>query len=236
VRDRFEFFVCHSERSEESMATSAQGLRTRGFFAALRTTAFSHLAAESTGWPAPMTKALDPITLRDHPRPSVVGTLRVDPHARDCTDRAFLHRAGMLRRFFALCFAAAGFACVAAADTLHISKPEVHDEIVAAIEGQLAAFRANDIGKAYDYAAAGLRANTPLTAFARMVRQSYPEIWQSTRAEFGLVRDDGAKARLIVHVFSKAGEAAYDYVLFKEAPGWRIGGVLRREARPGETL
>lgn len=155
----------------------------------------------------------------------------------DCTAGRFPHRAGMLRRIFIVGFFLAGLVSRGAADDdMHISKPAVRDEITAAIEAQLAAFRANDVAKAFDFAAAGLRTQTTVTSFARMVRQNYPEIWQSTRAEFGLVRDDGTKARLIVHVFAKTGEASYDYVLFKEKAGWRIGGVLRREARPADMI
>ena len=124
----------------------------------------------------------------------------------------------------------------AASDTMHISKPEVGSEITAAIEAQLAAFRAGDVARAYSYSAAGFRGQTSLPAFARMVRQNYPEIWANTRAEFNLVRDDGAKARLIVHVFTKTGDASYDYVLFKEEAGWRIGGVLRHETRKSDAV
>jgi hypothetical protein len=124
----------------------------------------------------------------------------------------------------------------AAGDSMHFSKPEVGSAITAVIEAQLAAFRADDVAKAYSYSAAGLRMQTSLPAFARMVRQNYPEIWRSTRAEFGLVRDDGSKARLVVHVFTKTGDASYDYVLLKEEAGWRIGGVLRHEVNKSGAI
>jgi hypothetical protein len=149
----------------------------------------------------------------------------------------FLIVRGMSRGFLLLGFLLAGLVRSAFADdTLHLSKPAVRDEITGVIEAQLAAFRANDVAKAFGYAAAGMRSQRTVPAFARMVKENYPEIWQSTRAEFGLVRDDGKKARLIVHVFTKTGEAAYDYVLFKEEAGWRIGGVLRREEQAGGTI
>jgi hypothetical protein len=110
-----------------------------------------------------------------------------------------------------------------------ISKPAVSDQIVKVIEAQLAAFRAGDVAKAYTFASEPLRQQTPAPAFARIVQQNYPEIWQSTRAEFGLARDDGKRATVIVHVFAAKSDAAYDYVLFKENGGWKIGGVLRHE-------
>jgi hypothetical protein len=111
---------------------------------------------------------------------------------------------------------------------LRASKPDVRREIVAVIEAQLAGFRAGDVRKAYGYAAADLRAQKPLRAFAAIVENNYPEIWTNTRGEFGLVRDDGSLATVLVHVFGKGGDAAYDYTLVKEErAGWRIRDVLR---------
>ena len=98
---------------------------------------------------------------------------------------------------------------------LRASKPEVRREIVAVIDAQLAGFRAGDVRKAYSYAAADLRAQKPLRAFAAIVENNYPEIWTNSRGEFGLVRDDGAQATVLVHVFGKDGDAAYDYTLVK---------------------
>ncbi len=110
------------------------------------------------------------------------------------------------------------------------SKPAVRQEVIAVIEGQLAAFRAGEVARAYAYAAAGLQMQTPPRRFAQMVRDGYPEIWANTRAEFGIVRDDGARARLTARIFAKeGGSAAYDYVLVKEEDVWRIAGVLRHD-------
>jgi hypothetical protein len=64
------------------------------------------------------------------------------------------------------------------------------------------------------------------------VRDGYPEIWANARAEYGLVRYDGARATVTVRVFGAGGEsAAYDYVLVREEDVWRIAGVLRHEAK-----
>lgn len=111
------------------------------------------------------------------------------------------------------------------------SKPGVKQEIVGVIEAQLAAFRAGDTARARTFAAAELRAQKPLPAFAAIVEQSYPEIWRSERAEFGIVRDDGARATVTVQVFARGGAAAYDYTLQREPAGWRILGVLRHTPR-----
>ncbi len=119
---------------------------------------------------------------------------------------------------------------------MRASKADVKKEIVAVIDAQLAAFRKNDAAKAYAYSATALRAQKPLRVFAMIVKESYPEIWANTGAEYGLVRDDGEHARLLVHVKAKSSEASYDYFMLKERAGWRIEGVLRHEPTRSEKL
>ena len=128
-----------------------------------------------------------------------------------------------------LSFAGVAFAAsLAGADgPQRASKPETRQEIVAVIEAQLAAFRKGDAAKAYTYAAADLRAQKPLRVFTGIVQENYPEIWSNTRAEFGIVRDNGREGAVTVQVYSKAGDAAYDFTLAKEKAGWRIYGVVR---------
>lgn len=133
---------------------------------------------------------------------------------------------------FALCVAPTRLA----AAQIRISKAEARKEVLAVIEAQLAALRAGDVNKAYSLAAAPLRAQTPLRTFTAIVQASYPEIWSNTRAEYGLVRDDGARATLMVHVYSADGYAAFDYVLLKERNGWRIGSVMRNTARKKDDV
>jgi hypothetical protein len=118
----------------------------------------------------------------------------------------------------------------------HASKPEVRREVVEVVEAQLAAFRAGDLRKAHGYGSSELRAQKPLKTFAAIVRENYPEIWANTRAEFGLVRDDGAQATLLVHVFGKEMDAAYDYTLVKESAGWRIAAVLRHAPKRSDKV
>ena len=137
---------------------------------------------------------------------------------------------------FALSLLAAAFVRGAADDAMRASKPEVRKEVVAAIEAQLAAFRAGDVAKAYGHAASELRAQTPLPRFTDIVRISYPEIWTNTRAECGLVRDDGTFAKLLVHVFGKDSDATYDYTLVKERGGWRIRDVLRHAPKKADKV
>jgi hypothetical protein len=119
---------------------------------------------------------------------------------------------------------------------MRASKPEVRKEVTATIEAQLGAFRAKDSSKAYSYSATAMQQQMRLRAFIAIVQNNYPEIWMNLRAEFGLVRDDGTRATVLVHVFSNESDAAYDYVLFKERAGWRIGSVLRHDPRGADKV
>jgi hypothetical protein len=116
------------------------------------------------------------------------------------------------------------------ASELRESRPGVRREVVRVVDAQLAAFRAGDVAAAYAFAAADFRANRPLLAFAQIVKSSYPEIWSSTKADFGPVRDDGTRATIQVRVYSESADAVYDYTLVREPGGWRIIGVLRTKA------
>ncbi len=122
------------------------------------------------------------------------------------------------------------------AEGMRASKPEVRKEVVAVIEAQLAAFRAGELKQAYSYGSTALRAQRPLRAFVAIVQNNYPEIVANTRAEFGLVRDDGRQATVRVHVFAKEGDAAYDYGLVKERAGWRISSVLPHDSRGADRV
>ncbi len=115
------------------------------------------------------------------------------------------------------------------AEPLPASKPAVRQQIVAAIDGQLAAFRKHDVAQAYGGAAAALRAEKPLPVFAAIVQANYPEIWANTRAEYGIVHDNGSVATVLVHVFASAGDASYDYTLVQEGKAWKIHDVLRHD-------
>jgi hypothetical protein len=124
----------------------------------------------------------------------------------------------------------------AAESDFRVSKREVRRAVIRAVDGQLAAFRDGNVGKAYDYAAAELRFQTSMRRFAAIVRENYPEIWKNTRAEYGLVRDDGTHATVLVVVYAGKTEATFDYVLLRERGAWRIGSVLRHEASRKQSL
>src|SRR5262245_31085409 len=143
-----------------------------------------------------------------------------------------------MNRWFAACLLGLSlvtFAARAESD-MRASKADVKKEIVAVVEAQLAAFRKGDAAKAYAFSATVLRQQKPLRVFSAIVKGSYPEIWANTGAEFGIVRDDGTHARLLVHVTAKNGAASYDYFMLKERAGWRIEGVLRHEPARNEKV
>ena len=137
-------------------------------------------------------------------------------------------------KIIALMFLAGLQAVVAEAQPseMRVSGAVVKEEVLAVIQGQLAAFRAGEFERGYGFAAALLRAQIPLERFAQLVRESYPEIWTNTRADFGITQDDGVRATVTARVFAKdGGSARYDYMLVKEGSAWRITGVLRHEAK-----
>lgn len=146
-------------------------------------------------------------------------------------DRTWSRRMRFVCVTLALAFAVASPIRSVAAPELLASKPEVKKAVIAVIEAQLAAFRSGNVTRAYEYAAASLRAQTSLRAFAAILKSNYPEIWTNKRAEYGLVRDDGTRARVLVQVIADTGEATFDYVLIRERSGWRIGSVMRHDPR-----
>lgn len=142
----------------------------------------------------------------------------------------------LCRLFLLLAFAFAAAPLHVAAAQIRISKAGVRKDVVAVVEAQLAAFRDEDPNQAYALASATMRAQMPLRTFTAIVRTNYPEIWANTRAEYGLVRDDGTRATLVAHVYSERGYAAFDYVLLKERNGWRIGSVVRHLGRKKDDV
>ncbi len=124
----------------------------------------------------------------------------------------------------------------AESEGLRYSRPADRKEIVAVVEGQLAAFRANDFDKAYAFAAQGLRQQFTVAQFTVIITRGYPVILHNERAECGLPQDDGTNAMLSVQVFAAGNHsAAYRYLLVKESGGWRISGVQSEKPRASDA-
>lgn len=114
---------------------------------------------------------------------------------------------------------------------MRASTSTVRREVIAVVAEQLTHFRKGEIADAYTIASSALRAQRPQPVFAAMVETNYPEIWANVRAEFGVVRDDGTRASVVVQVYSENGNAGYEYTLVREAGRWRVQGVLRSASR-----
>ncbi len=111
--------------------------------------------------------------------------------------------------------------------TMAESSPTVKQELVAVVDAQLAAFRANDFIRAYGYAAQGIRAMFPAADFEKMVRAGYPVIAGSASAEYGIALDTGEEAALAVRITGADGKSVTEflYTLSKEEGVWKITGV-----------
>ena len=111
------------------------------------------------------------------------------------------------------------------------SSDAVKKELSAVIDAQLAAFRANDYPKAYTFAAGGVKTLFPLGDFEKMVRTNYPIIAGSTSAEYGVAFDTGEEAVVNVRIENAEKKSVeYQYLLKKEAGGWKISGVSEIKA------
>ncbi|MDB6021577.1 MAG: hypothetical protein JWQ04_1434 [Pedosphaera sp.] len=113
-----------------------------------------------------------------------------------------------------------------------LTEAEMEKDLRRVIEAQLAAFRQDDYPTAYKYAASGVKAQLPLPAFERMVRQMYPLIAQSSSVQFGVILDNGEEAMVNVTVVGTSGRSRhYQYFLQHEVSGWRIYGVAEVKPR-----
>jgi hypothetical protein len=126
---------------------------------------------------------------------------------------------------------------VSAADPkVPLSKPEVRRQIVATIEAQMKAFRAGDWPAAYRCASKTFRSQIPPERFFTLMTERYPLVCKNTGADIGLPRDDGKNASVRVRVVGPNGASAdYQYLLEKDADGWRIAGALPK-VREGPSL
>lgn len=116
--------------------------------------------------------------------------------------------------------------------TMTESSPTVKQELIAVVDAQLVAFRANDFSRAYSFAAQGIRSLFPAADFEKMVRAGYPVIVYSASAEYGLALDTGEDAALAVRITGADGKTVTDflYTLSREDGVWKITGVSEVKA------
>ena len=107
-----------------------------------------------------------------------------------------------------------------------LADQKLQQQLIKVIQAQLAAFRQEDYSTAYTFAAADFKSQISLTAFERMVKTSFPQIARSRAAEYGVIMDNGADARVEVTIVGETGTRIhYQYILHQENGGWKIGGV-----------
>ncbi len=113
----------------------------------------------------------------------------------------------------------------------HPVSEAVKKELTAVIDGQLDAFRANDYSKAFAYASSMIQGMFAPEDFEKMVKSAYPVIAHSVSSEFGTMLDTGEQVVVSVRVQNADKQSVeYQYLLKKEAGGWKINGVA--EVKP----
>ena len=113
----------------------------------------------------------------------------------------------------------------------HAVTEPVKKELIAVVDGQLAAFRANDYAKAFTFASAGIQSMFAPEDFEKMVKAAYPVIAHSVSSEYGVMFDTGEEA--VVNVRVQDGDkksVEYQYLLKKESGNWKINGVSEVKA------
>lgn len=141
---------------------------------------------------------------------------------------------GMIGRWLLFLIVLAGGGVAAAQPVLRYSDPETRREVRTVVEAQLAALRAGDWASAHGLTSAAFRSRVAPADFVRLFRRHYFVMLKSTRAEFGLIRDDGRMARVPVRIHAGGESAAYVFTLVREPRGWRVWRIV--EDRPGSAV
>lgn len=104
--------------------------------------------------------------------------------------------------------------------------------IEATISGQLEAFKADDVGTAFDFASPMIKNifRTPEN-FGAMVQQGYPMVWRPAEVTYLDQRAVGPEIWQKVRITDGAGRIhILEYQMIPVADGWQINGVqLLRE-------
>ena len=100
-------------------------------------------------------------------------------------------------------------------------------DIRSVIDGQIAAFRADDFGAAFEFASPSIQGifGNP-DRFGAMVRQGYPMVHRPADLRYLALRQEGG--RMIQRVMIRDGEGRVhmlDYEMVDTPEGWQINGV-----------
>lgn len=101
-------------------------------------------------------------------------------------------------------------------------------DIAEVIGGQMDAFQARDVSRAFGFASGtiqGLFGNP--ANFGRMVAQGYPTVWDNATTEFLSLRPESGRLVQRLRVTDAAGGSRlFDYEMIETPEGWRINGVF----------
>lgn len=95
------------------------------------------------------------------------------------------------------------------------------------ISGQLDAFKADDVGKAFDFASPMIRNifRTPEN-FGAMVQQGYPMVWRPADVTYLEQREVAGEIWQKVRITDAAGQIhILEYQMIAVPDGWQINGV-----------
>jgi hypothetical protein len=113
-----------------------------------------------------------------------------------------------------------------------VKAQSVDADIRGVIQGQIDAFGANDVGKAFSFASPMIQGlfGTPEN-FGMMVQNGYPMVWRPGDVRFSELRDLGGRKVQSVFITDLRGrDFIADYEMIETADGWVINGVAIREA------
>ena len=100
-------------------------------------------------------------------------------------------------------------------------------EIEAVIGGQLEAFEAQDIDRAFSYASPTIKGmfGSP-EVFGLMVRRGYPMVWMPGEVTYLELAEIGGALWQRIEIIDQAGQRHYlGYRMVPGESGWKIGGV-----------
>lgn len=99
--------------------------------------------------------------------------------------------------------------------------------IAATIEGQIDAFLADDLERAFSFASPTIKGlfGTPET-FGKMVRDGYPMVYRPSEVEMQDLREIAGNLWQRVRITDQAGAGWYvDYMMIETPEGWLINAV-----------
>lgn len=100
-------------------------------------------------------------------------------------------------------------------------------EIVATIDAQIEAFKADDIERAFSYASPNIqRLFSSAESFGNMVQKGFPMVWRPGRVRFLNLREIDGRLWQKVMITDAAGRVhLLDYQMIDLESGWKINGV-----------